>query len=242
MELNILGSNSLGNCYVLQNEKEALVVECGIDFRDVTKAVGYDIRKIACCVVSHEHNDHSGHIRKFVENGILTLALPEVFNSKCLSGCFCKSIVVGKAYKVGNFIVQSFSLHHDTACVGWVIRHPEIGKLVFATDTTHVDYHFPGIGNMLIEANYIDEIVDRKIAEGNEHAIRSHKRLMRSHMEFEATKTFVRNNLSDSLRNIVLIHLSDGNSDEERMVSEIKAIAGVPTYAADKGKTIYLSY
>ena len=41
--------------------------------------------------------------------------------------------------------------------------------------------------------------------------------------------------------NIVLIHLSDGNSDEERFVREVKEITGKPVYAANAGMVLDLS-
>ncbi len=39
MKLTVLNSNSKGNCYILQNEHEALVIECGVKFSEVKKAL-----------------------------------------------------------------------------------------------------------------------------------------------------------------------------------------------------------
>ena len=36
MELKILGSSSAGNCYLLDNGKETLMIECGVSFRKVS--------------------------------------------------------------------------------------------------------------------------------------------------------------------------------------------------------------
>lgn len=46
MRLIVLGSNSLGNCYILENKKEALIIEAGVPFQEVKKAMNYDIGKI----------------------------------------------------------------------------------------------------------------------------------------------------------------------------------------------------
>ena len=43
------------------------------------------------------------------------------------------------------------------------------------------------------------------------------------------------------LHNIVLIHLSNGSSDEQRFVNEIKRLTGKQVTAADKGVEIELS-
>ena len=59
MKLKVLGSNSLGNCYILENKDEALILEAGIKLVNVKKALNYNISKIVGCLVSHEHNDHA---------------------------------------------------------------------------------------------------------------------------------------------------------------------------------------
>lgn len=39
MRLKVLGSGSSGNCYILENENEALIIEAGLPFMEVKKAV-----------------------------------------------------------------------------------------------------------------------------------------------------------------------------------------------------------
>ena len=46
MELKILGSSSKGNCYLLDNGNDCLMIECGIPFKDVQKAVNFGIWKV----------------------------------------------------------------------------------------------------------------------------------------------------------------------------------------------------
>lgn len=41
MELRVLGSSSSGNCYILDNGNEALIIEAGIRFIDVKKGFGF---------------------------------------------------------------------------------------------------------------------------------------------------------------------------------------------------------
>lgn len=81
MKLKVLGSSSAGNCYVLDNGNEALILEAGVAFAKVKKALGFNLRKVAGCLITHQHNDHAKYIRNVVECGITTLALPEVWLS-----------------------------------------------------------------------------------------------------------------------------------------------------------------
>ena len=54
-----MGSSSKGNCYLLDNGNEALMIECGIAFKNVQKAVDFDINRIAGCIISHEHGEQA---------------------------------------------------------------------------------------------------------------------------------------------------------------------------------------
>ena len=55
MKFKVLGTGSSGNCYLIQDEKECLVVETGLPFKEVKKALDFDIGKIQGVVISHKH-------------------------------------------------------------------------------------------------------------------------------------------------------------------------------------------
>lgn len=241
MKLHVLGSNSLGNCYILESDRDALIIEAGVRMSEVKKALRWQISKVCGAVVTHEHNDHSGHIAEMAASGIRVLALEEVLKSHGIYGKpFTFAIVPEKGYKMGDFRIMGVPVIHDVPCVGYVVSHPDMGKLLFITDTVTFDYCIPGLNHIMIEANYADDIVDQRIASG---AMPSsmRPRLLNSHMEISQTKAILNRTDLSRVDNIVLIHLSDGNSDEERFVREIRELTGKPVYAADKGMAIDLS-
>ena len=241
MKLHVLGSNSLGNCYILETESEALIIEAGVRMANVKKALKWQIRKVVGAVITHEHNDHSGYVAEMVASGIRVLALEEVFRSHDLLGkAFTLPIVSNKGYKIGNFKILAFLVTHDVPCVGYIITHQDMGKLLFITDTVTLDYSIPGLNHIMIEANYADDIVEKRIEAGL-MPISMRPRLLNSHMEISQTKAILAENDLSQVDNIVLIHLSDGNSDEKRFVREIRELTGKPVYAADAGMTIELS-
>lgn len=55
MKLKVLGSSSKGNSYILEAENEALILEAGINFNEVKKALDFNISKIRGVCISHEH-------------------------------------------------------------------------------------------------------------------------------------------------------------------------------------------
>ena len=155
MKLICLGSSSRGNCYILQGERESLIIECGIRIKDIKIALNFSLRNVVGCLVSHEHKDHSLSVNDMLECGIKVLALDSVFSSvKSANRVFAKVIEPMHGYKVGGFKVFAFPLAHDVPCVGYIIEHDEMGKLLFATDTMMIEYNFSGLNHIMIEANY----------------------------------------------------------------------------------------
>lgn len=126
MELRVLGSSSSGNCYILDNGNEALIIEAGIRFIDVKKALDFNIRKVVGCLITHQHNDHAKYAKAMVDCGFHVLALPEVIESKELKGSRVKAIKVGSGYLLGGFRVIPFPAFHDVPCVGYFIKHPYV--------------------------------------------------------------------------------------------------------------------
>ena len=244
MELKILGSSSAGNCYVFDNGKEALVVECGIRFKEVQKAVNFDISRIVGALVSHEHGDHTKGI-----NDVLRARL-KVFLSKGTKECIVEKGVEsysipllnevkhGCIFNAGNFKIIPFNVQHDAAePLGFLIHHPEIGTVLFATDTYYLANTFSGLNNILIECNYRLDILEESIAAGRAREV-TRDRTIKSHMSFDTCKeTLLANDLS-AVNNIVLIHLSGGNSNASEFQQGIHEATGKTVHIADKGMTL----
>lgn len=239
MELKILGSSSKGNCYLLDNGKEALAIECGIAFKEVQKAVNFDISRIKGAIVSHEHGDHAKHVQKYLDSRIpcyMSQGTKDALNLP-IHRLLCQMAELG-IYHIGNFRVQPFPTQHDAAePFGFLIYHPECGMVLFATDTYYLHYTFAGLNNILIECNYRQDILDANVEAGLLPKV-LRARTIKSHMEFETCKgTLLANDLS-AVNNIVLIHLSDGNANANEFRQGIMEATGKTIHIAEKGMTI----
>ena len=67
MRLIVLGSSSAANGYVLDNGREALAIECWCPLADLQRAVGFDLRRVAGVLLTHEHGDHARHALKYIK-------------------------------------------------------------------------------------------------------------------------------------------------------------------------------
>ena len=142
-----------------------------------------------------------------------------------------------KGYKLGGFKIIPFKVYHDVPTFGFLISHPETGSILFATDTFMLDYNFPGLSHVILEANYADDIVEENIISGKLFS-GMRARLMETHMEIQTTKNILSEMDLTKVMNIVLIHLSSGNSDRARFITEIQRVSGKQVYAAQKGMEI----
>lgn len=241
MELKCLGSTSSGNCYLLEAENETLIIEAGVDMREVKKALKWQMSKVCGCLISHEHNDHAKFLSDMTKNGIKVLALPEVFTAKKIKNrAFCKEIEPMHGYIVGGFKVFVLSVVHDVPCVGFVIEHKDMGRLLFITDTMMLEYRLPNLDHIMIEANYSDEILQENIENGI-MPLSMRDRLLHSHMEINTTREVLKSNDLSNVREIVLLHLSARNSDAEQFRQSVREIAGKPIYVAKSGFSLDLS-
>jgi len=239
MKLKILGSGSSGNCYVFDNGNEALVVECGIDFKKVKESVDFDISRITAALVSHEHKDHSRMVDKFLDAQIpVYMSAGTAKSLNIPNNHFLHMIVNGSVYNVGHFKILAFPTQHDAQePFGFLIYHEEMGMVLFATDTYYLEYKFKGLNNILIECNYKLAILESNIAAGTiPEKLRD--RTIKSHCSLKTCKEILLANDLSMVNNIVLIHLSDGNSNAEEFQMDIQEATGKNVYIANKGMTL----
>lgn len=236
MELIVLGSGSKGNCYLLRSANgETLMIECGLPFKEIMRGIGFSIKGIAGCLVSHRHNDHSLALQDILKYGVKVLAIEDVFVAKNVKNrAFCKTVEPMHGYVIGGFKIFVLNMAHDVPCVGFIIDHAEMGRLFFATDTMMVEYRLPKLNQIMIEANYSDEILQDNIDRGVIPAA-MRDRLLHSHMELQTCKEFLRANDLSNVNEIVLLHLSGNNSNPFDFIKQVKDITGKPVFVAYKG-------
>lgn len=242
MKLTVLSSNSRGNCYILQNETEALVIECGVRFSEVKKAVDYNVNKVVAVLCTHEHGDHSKYVNDALNACITVFSSQGTIDALKIKGPR-KPIPVEnkKVFTAGSFRIMPFDVQHDCAePFGFLIHHPKTGYILFATDTYYIKYNFPELSHILIECNYSMDILNENYREGK--AIKTVRdRVIQSHMSLGSCKDMLRANDLSKVRNIILLHLSSDNADPVRFLSEIKATTGKRVFVAKKGLEIELN-
>lgn len=234
--LDIIASGSSGNAYVITAGHERLMIECGVPFKEVLHAIpwGGRISDTKGCLVTHRHADHFGYHEKVQTYNIPIYSLPSIADD--FEGVF--PLLPIHKYKIGGFKVMPIHVQHGNCeNYSYIIDNPFIGRIVFATDCEDFPYDIKDVTTLMIEANYSEDILLQHALDGEDIRSRSE-----THMEINRTLACVERLQSPKLRRVVLLHLSDGLSDEKAFIKAVQEKVGefVDVYAADKGMTLSL--
>lgn len=229
MKLKCIATGSTGNCYILTSDSgETLILDCGISIKEIKKGLNWDITGVVGAICTHSHQDHSLSVYPLRRMGIPVYA-PYISQ---------KPMAIGS----GAFRIQSFDLTtvdgrwtHTNAdgmecpCYGFLITHKEMGRLLYITDTELIKWKFKDINHILLGVNYDKDLVDADNPKANH--------VFRGHLSIDTACDFVKANDSDSLKNVIMCHLSSENADKDSFIEKMKKVAcGANVDVAEPGK------
>jgi phosphoribosyl 1,2-cyclic phosphodiesterase len=235
MKLKIIGTGSDGNCYALESDNEILLLDLGLSELEIKKGINFNISKIAGCIVTHHHEDHAKSAKKF-ENMYVSVYKPYEYDGVKRNKVVFRNFsiypipMLDKEMKTWQHSDQS---GNECKCYGFLIIHPEIGKLLYITDTKLIIWNFKEqcIDHILIGTNYDENYLTKNPAKK--------KHVLSGHLSLNQSCEFVRQNATNNLKNIIMCHLSDWNSDDEYFINEMKKVAlKANVYVAKRGMTI----
>ena len=228
-----LASSSKGNAYLLESGSRSLLLECGLPYKTLQEKLDYQVYRLDGCLVTHSHGDHARCLPDLIKAGVDVYCTEETFKAAApglSESLYCK-VLPNRKYHFGGWkwTVQVFETVHDApGSVGFVVSDGQ-DSLVFITDTAYCKYTFHGMTILMIEANYSEEILSANVDAGLIDPARA-KRVRENHMSIERVIELLRANNRSRLREVRLLHLSDGNSDEGLFKEMVKRVVGVPVY------------
>jgi phosphoribosyl 1,2-cyclic phosphodiesterase len=241
-----LASSSRGNAYLLQAEgAPPLLLEAGIpikQLRDKLRDHGVSLSDLAGCLVSHEHGDHAKAVKDLLRAGVDCWMSEGTAIVLGLLGHHRTHTVEKDAFRISEWIAHPFDLEHDAEepkgfMIGTTWGSDDDDRMLFIPDTSFVENRFEGVTIIAVEVNYQEEILHENIVNGSIPSIVG-RRTRRNHMSLNTIKGFLLANDLSKCREIWALHLSNGNSDECRIIKEIQEITGVPVHVAQESTKI----
>ena len=238
MKLKVINSGSNGNCYVLKPKKgPSLMLECGVTIKQIKQSLNYDL-DIAACILTHEHGDHARSAKDIIQAGIPLICSNGT--AEALELDRATTINFNQPFFAGSFIIMPFHVYHDAKePYGFLINHPEMGDMVFATDTSSLPVKFEKVNHWLIEANYSVQYMIDNLASDKLNSYLA-DRIVKNHMSLETCIETMQVNNGSNAKSITLIHLSSNNANAEHFTTRVMREIGIKPNVAVAGLDIEL--
>lgn len=221
-------SSSSANLYTVECGASTLLIEAGLRVAPIRVALNYKLASIRAALITHSHGDHAKGCADIMKAGIDVYMTAETVKSLKLSGHRLHIIEPLTQFAIDDWTILPFPTEHDCpGSVGYLIENAG-QKMVFITDSFYCKYKFNGLNIIAIECNWSKET----LAPDLDPVVK--KRLYKSHFNLERVLQFLEANDLSQVREIHLLHLSAGNSDERYFKRSVQEATGIPTYVAGK--------
>ena len=178
------------------------------------------------------HFDHSAYISKTLEYQIPVYGNEDVVEKYP----YVHLLTQDYRYSIGKFKVQCLKVPHNALCYSFIINCPSGEKILFATDLSKFNYKVSGCDVIMMECNYSEDIIVEKMVEGKD--IRSQSE---NHLELNDCIKALYNNVCEKTKAVILLHLSDGLSNEKQFIKRaqetVKGLSNAKVLCATKGQT-----
>ena len=244
IEFTPLASSSEGCAYLLSGggASSPLLIDCGISFKALQRALDFKVSSLAGCLISHSHQDHCKAASHLTNAGVDCYASRETWehigDNPILSYHRCFELhhmpTDNGFNRVGDWGVVAFEAKHDCeGTLGFVIDSPQGDRLLYLTDSCYSKYTFPNLTHIAVECNHSTELMKQNVITG--HIDRSrYSRTAKNHMSLERLLDMLKANDLSKVQKITLLHLSDANSDEVMFKEAVAKATGVPVEVAAK--------
>lgn len=229
--LRCLNSGSSGNAYLIDACGKKLLLELGVKWNEILKALNYKIDGVVAALCSHLHLDHAKSIPQALKYRLPVYSNEEVADK--YKGVI--ALQTNKKYRVGEFIVQAIKVEHSAENYAFILDTPDNVRILFCTDAVRFPYKVRGVNVMMIEANYSEDIIVDNLCKGYDIWSKN-----QYHMEINDTIECIKNTYNPDLNTICLIHLSDAQSNEEEFKKRVYDEVGIMPYVLTHDQTIEL--
>lgn len=231
MGIEVLASGSSGNLIRLTDGKTTLLLEAGISYNRLRKAVGNRLSNISACLVTHEHGDHSKAVSKLCPD-VSVVATQGTLQALKVPAYFGCPVEYDSPVRIKSFEITAFRVKHDAVqpC-GFHLRSTHINEsVVYVPDTAYSPYVFSNTKYLITELNYDIDTLKKNYDSGLLHE-KLYSRIQKTHHSLKNCLEFIK---ACNYEVIYIVHLSRSNLNYLKAISEIKKIHNGDLYVAGK--------
>jgi len=219
-------SSSAGNLYeIVAANGKRLLIEMGVPWNKLQKALKYDLRNIEGALLTHLHADHSRAIKEVMRAGIDIYSSADTFEALGIALWRRTKVMADMTIsKLPSFHVLAFEVEHDVpGALGFVVRELATDDyLLFATDMCMLRQAFIyPFSIIMLGCNYDSDILAQRVKDNDIHETVA-KRLLFSHPSKQWVDEYLTKFCDLSrCREIHLLHMSGDNLDRKAVQEEI---------------------
>jgi len=143
----------------------------------------------------------------------------------------------GRIMRLGGFAVVPMSTPHDVPCLAYVIRHADMGTLLFATDTPYLEFAVRGLNHLMLEADYSPTMLRTNLEVGNIDR-RRRDRVVLNHMSLPTACEAIARLDDGHMQTVTLVHLSTMNARPQAFERIAREATGLPVRCARRGLVV----
>ncbi len=208
MRIISLASGSKGNAYLVEEDGEAILVDCGVCYKKLKNI------EFSAVLITHSHGDHVSGLKALLKKRDVPVFANAMTAETIVHECGVSEDAFvcfenGQSFDIGRFTIAPFSIPHDTS--------DPVGFLVCTEECTY--FHGTDIGTPLVSIGLKLAEADIATLESNHDSVMlktsgRHPSLIRriagprGHLSNDEACELVRRFASPKLKTLALAHLS----------------------------------
>jgi len=229
MQFRSIASSSAGNCNRVVHGGDSLLLDCGVPAGRLIKK-GIRMKGFSGGLITHSHKDHCKAAKELLKRAVDIYCLEDTAKAIGIEKHHRTHFLTPEMhYQIGCFKVVPFYAVHDVPCINFYIETPTRERMCYITDTAYVPAVFPGLDIIALEINSDPETLYAT----DVNPVRR-RRVRLNHMGLDTALTFLRENVTQKLREVHILHMSNDNANAERILNAVRAVVGVPVYVCEE--------
>ena len=222
MKIAAIASGSNGNCYYLENDDDAILVDAGISARQIVARMtnlGLSMSKVRGVFISHEHTDHVRGIDVLSRKHSVPVFMTQktyLKYGKIIKDSLLNFFLPGTKVRVGKIHITPFLKSHDAAEPCSFSVSSEDRSVAIMTDIglqcSNVISHIQNADAVFLESNYDDHML-----QAGDYPLFLKARISSDfgHLSNTQAAMIALEHASSKLRHVFLSHLSENNNTPE---------------------------
>ena len=234
INISPIGSSSRGNAYHITDNTTPILLDAGLQYKQIQKGLNFQTSQLKGCLISHEHGDHIKAVPNLIRAGIDVYMSEGTKEALDIDNHRIKVIGAKKLFDIGTWKILPFETKHDCQQpLGFYMRNKAGKNLLYATDTFYLKDKFKELNYIMIECNHSRKILNKKVKNGI-ISPQQKKRIIQTHFGLEQVIKFLKANDLSKVNEIWLLHLSDRNSNAKLFKKEIQELTGKMVKVAEE--------